>query len=197
MPQDTCTNCRQIGWNAATRVLTLDGNATLTLSGDNYLLCRLELRHSNSRLKIAARSTTLKMYMDAPENCPGVTGAGGANMSGRVINVNTNPATFALLVAGSSTVATAVDLFDGAVTAIDAPMAIYAPNSTVDFKNNLDFKGALVVKAIKVKNNADIAYDTRIGDISSGSSIRHYDYGTGSYRECTNSPTAAAPDSGC
>jgi hypothetical protein len=76
-------------------------------------------------------------------------------------------------------------------------MAIYAPNSTVDFKNNLDFKGSMVVKAIKVKNNAAIAYDTRIGDISSGSSIRHYDYGTGSYRECTNAPTGATADSGC
>jgi hypothetical protein len=76
-------------------------------------------------------------------------------------------------------------------------MAIYAPNSTVDFKNNLDFKGSLVVKTIKVKNNAEIAYDTRIGGIASGSSIRHYDFGTGTYRECTNSATAAAPDSGC
>jgi hypothetical protein len=197
VPQDTCTNCSQIGWNPATRVLTLDGDATLTLSGDNYLLCRLELRHGSSRLQIAARSTTLKMYMDVPENCPGVTGAGGADMSGKVINLNTNPATFALLVAGSSTVPTAVELGDGAVTAIDAPMAIYAPNSTVDFKNNLDFKGSLVVKTIKVKNNAEIAYDTRIGGIASGSSIRHYDFGTGTYRECTNSATAAAPDSGC
>jgi hypothetical protein len=197
VPQDTCTSCDQISWDPTTRVLVLDGSATLTLAGDDYLLCRLDLRHSSSRLQIAARSTTLKMYMDAPENCPGVTGAGSANMNGRVINLNTNPATFALLVTGSSAVATAVDLFDGAVTAIDAPMAIYAPNSTVDFKNNLDFKGSLVVKSIKVKNNAAITYDTRIGDIASGSSIRHYDYGTGSYRECTSSSTAAAPDSGC
>lgn len=197
MPQDTCTNCGQIGWNATTRVLTLDSNATLTLSGNEYLLCRIELRDANSRLLIAARSTTLKMYLDAPENCPGVTGAGSADMTGKVQNLNTNPATFALLVAGSATVPTAVDLSDGAVTAIDAPMAIYAPNSTVDFKNNLDFRGSLVVKAIKVKNNADIDYDTRIGSITSGSSIRHFDYGTGSYLECTNTPTATTPDSGC
>jgi type II secretory pathway pseudopilin PulG len=197
MPQDTCTSCDQIGWNETTRVLTLDGDATLTLSGDNYLFCRLELRNGNSRLQIAARSTTLKVYMDVPENCPGISGAGGADLSGRVINLNTNPATFALMVSGSSTIPTAIELADGAVTAIDAPMAIYAPNSTVDFKNNLDFKGSMVVKAIKVKNNAAIAYDTRIGDISSGSSIRHYDYGTGSYRECTNAPTGATADSGC
>ena len=162
-PQDTCTNCDQISWDATTRVLTIDSNATLTLSGDNYVLCRLDLKNASSRLQIAARSTTLKTYIDVPENCPGVTGSGSVNMSGRVINVNTNPATFALLVAGSATVATAVDLADLAVTAADAPMAIYAPNSTVDFKNNLDFTGALVAKTVKVKNNANIAYDTRIG----------------------------------
>ena len=184
-------------WNVATRVLTLDGNATLDAVGRQ--LSALPPGAAPQQLPPPDRRPldTLKMYMDAPENCPGVTGAGGADMSGRVINLNTNPATFALMVAGSSTVATAVDLFDGAVTAIDAPMAIYAPNSTVDFKNNLDFKGSLVVKTIKVKNNADIDYDTRIGDIASGSSIRHYDYGTGSYRECTSAPAAAVPDSGC
>ena len=196
-PQDTCANCGQISWNAATRVLTIDSNATLTLSGDNYVLCRLDLKNASSRLQIATRSTTLKTYVDVPENCPGVPAPGSVNMSGRVINLNTNPATFALLVAGSGTVATAVDLADLAVTAIDAPMAIYAPNSTVDFKNNLDFTGALVAKTIKVKNNANIAYDTRIGTITSGSSIRHYDHGTGSYRECTSAPTGTTPDTGC
>jgi hypothetical protein len=67
----------------------------------------------------------------------------------------------------------------------------------VDLKNNLDFTGALVAKTVKVKNNANVAYDTRIGTISSGSSIRHYDYGTGSYRECTSAPTGATPDAGC
>jgi hypothetical protein len=196
-PQDTCTNCDLIAWDPATRVLRVDGDATLTLSGNAYLLCRLDLVTGNSRLQIAARSTTLKMYLDVPENCPGVTGPGSADMTGRVINLNTNPATFALLVAGSATVATAVDVADVAVTALDAPMAIYAPNSTVDFKNNLDFTGALVAKTIKVKNNANVAYDTRIGTITSGSSIRHYDYGTGSYRECTGAPTGTAPDAGC
>jgi hypothetical protein len=197
LPQDTCTNCNLIAWNSTTRVLTVDGNATLTLSGDNYLLCRVDLKDPSSRLQIAARSGTLRMYIDAPENCPGVTGAGSAALNGRIINVNTDPSTFALLVAGSPTVATAIDLFDGAVTAVDAPMAIYAPNSTVDFKNNLDFRGSLAVKTIKVKNNAAIEYDTRIGTIASGSSIRHYDFGTGTYRECTGAPTATAPDSGC
>jgi hypothetical protein len=197
IPQDTCTDCGQISWDDSTRVLSVDGNATLTLSGNDYLLCRLDLKTGTSRLQIAPRSTTLKMYLDVPENCPGVTGPGSADMTGRVINLNANPATFALLVAGSATVATAVDLADVAVTALDAPMAIYAPNSTVDFKNNLDFTGALVAKTIKVKNNANVAYDTRIGTITSGSSIRHYDYGTGSYRECTSAPAGTAPDAGC
>ena len=54
------------------------------------------------------------------------------------------------------------------MTTLSAPMAIYAPNSTVDYKNNLDWKGALVAKKIDIKNNANIEYDSRVSDVSLG-----------------------------
>jgi hypothetical protein len=100
-----------------------------------------------------------------------------------------------LMVAGSTTVDTTVTIEDNAVTKLNAPMAIYAPNSTVDYKNNLDWKGALVAKTIKIQNNADIEYDTRLSDIFLAGGIRFYE--AQGYKECATLPTATAPDSGC
>ena len=122
------------------------------------------------------------MYIDAPENCPGVTGAGSVNLGGRVTNVNTNPATFALLMTGSGTTATAIDLFDGAVTAIDAPMSISLPTRRWTSRTTSNSRASSSRSRFKVKNNAAIEYDTRIGSITSGSAIRHYEYGSGSYQ---------------
>jgi hypothetical protein len=120
---------------------------------------------------------------------------GSANLAGQVLNVNSNPATFVLMVAGSTTVDTVVTIEDNAVTKLNAPMAIYAPNSTVDYKNNLDWKGALVAKTIKIQNNANIDYDPRVSGVSLDGGVRFYE--TQGYKECATTPTTTAPDSGC
>ena len=53
---DSCTTCGKIGWNSSTRVLSLSSNATLTLGGNTYSLCRLDLQNS-SQLKVAVNAT--------------------------------------------------------------------------------------------------------------------------------------------
>jgi len=104
-------------------------------------------------------------------------------------------ATFVLMVAGSTTTDTVVTIEDNAVSKLSAPMAIYAPNSTVEYKNNLDWKGALVAKKIDIKNNANIDYDSRVSDIFLAGGIRFYE--AQGYKECATAPTTSAPDSGC
>ena len=194
-PTDTCSSCGNISWNAATRVLNLSSNAILTLTGNIYSVCSLTLG-SNAQLKISARTTPLYFYIDTPESCGSTAGMGSATLNGQVLNVNSNPATFVLLVAGSATKATSVGIADNAVTALNAPMAIYAPNSTVNFMNNLDWKGALVAKTITIMNNATIAYDSRVStDISLGSPTRFYE--AQAYKECSSDAPTSVPNSGC
>jgi Tfp pilus assembly protein PilX len=190
-PRDTCSNCSRVEWTESTKVLRLTNNAVLNLSGNNYLFCKVEVE-STATLQIASRTTPLRIFIDSPQNCPGVSGAGNLTLDGTVTNLSSNPATLLFLVAGSATVPTTVNLPSG-----EATMGIYAPNSIVDFKNNLVYTGALVAKTIKLKNNAQINWDPRINDLSSGSDIRFYEPGTGSYKECTGTPTGTAPDSGC
>ena len=193
-PTDTCTNCPSIGWDPSTRVLNLGATSTLTLSGDTYSVCSLTIA-SGAQLKIAARTTPLLFYVDSPESCGNGAGMGNVTLTGQVLNLNSNPSTFVLLVAGSTSQATTITIEDNAVTAANAPMAIYAPNSTVDYKNNLDWSGALVAKTITIKNNATINYDSRVANITMNSAVRFYeDQG---YRECTSDPPTSTPDSGC
>jgi hypothetical protein len=101
-----------------------------------------------------------------------------------------------LFVAGSTKIATSVDLSSNDTAGSnDVIMAVYAPNSTVTYANNLTFIGAIVAKSIDLKNNSVITYDSRVTSITSGSSIRYYQgY---DYKECTGAATGTALDSGC
>ena len=53
------------------------------------------------------------------------------------------------------------DLSAGDNTAV----LIYAPNGPVAFKNSAEFHGAVFANNIQVKNNMNVAYDARIGEI--------------------------------
>jgi hypothetical protein len=118
---------------------------------------------------------------------------GSVGVNGQFTNLNTDPTTFVLMVVGSPTVATTLNLGNGATAT--SPMAIYAPRSTLNWLNDLNFTGAMVVRSFTVQNNTDLTYDPRLANISGYSAIRLYQ--RTSYKECTSVPPAAAPDSGC
>jgi hypothetical protein len=194
VPADTCTSCDRIEWDPSTRVLKLRNDATLTLSGNVYSFCQLEL-HNSAQLIIAPRdpSSPLKAYIDTPESCG--TGLGSAvfrNNTG-IVNLNSDPTTFQLRVAGSTTAATSVSFensFDATMI-----MAVYAPNSTVTMQNNLSLVGALAGKQVHLHNNTQLTYHERIGDIASGSSLRVYQ--DQDYVECVVDTAGSLPDDGC
>jgi type II secretory pathway pseudopilin PulG len=193
-PADACTSCDKIEWDPASRVLKLRNNSTLTLSGNLYNFCQLEL-HNSAQLIVAPRApdSPLKIYIDTPESCG--TGLGSAvfrNNSG-MVNLNTDPTTLQLRVAGSPTAASGVSFensFDSTMI-----MAVYAPNSTITMQNNLSLIGALAGKQVHMQNNTQLTYHERIADIATGSSIRVYQ--SEAYVECTVTPTGSAVDAGC
>ncbi len=91
---DQCTSCSGVNWNPSTRVLELRQNSTLTLGGNVYSFCRLELDNT-AQLKIAARElgTAVRIYMDSPENCGGGNGMGSVSVrnDSQIVNMNTIP----------------------------------------------------------------------------------------------------------
>ena len=191
-PQDTCSSCNKITWSSSTKVLTID-NATWNPTGNVYLFCRLDLK-SGGKIQVASRSTPLFFYIDSPENCGGTTGMGSVVLDGTFTNLYSPAHAIAILVAGSPTKATSVDLPSNDA---NSPIGIYAPNSTVIQKNNVNFTGAIVAKSLTVMNNANFTWHSSIDGLLSGSNIRFYQAATGSYKECTSAATGTAPDSGC
>ena len=191
-PQDTCSSCNKIAWSSSTKVLTIENPGVWNPTGNVYLLCRLDFK--SGTIQIASRSTPLFIYIDSPENCGGTTGMGSVVMDGTFTNLYSPAHAIAIMVAGSPTKATSVDLPTNSAT---SPIGIYAPNSTVIQKNNVNFTGAVVSKSLDVKNNAKFTWHDSINSLLSGSNIRFYQSATGSYKECTTAPTGAAPDSGC
>ena len=119
---------------------------------------------------------------------------GSVVMDGTFTNLYSPAHAIGIMVAGSSTNATSVDLPTNSAT---SPIGVYAPNSTVVMKNNVNFTGAVVAKSLTVDNNAKFTWHPAIDGLLSGSNIRFYQAATGSYKECTNIATGTAPDSGC
>jgi type II secretory pathway pseudopilin PulG len=196
-PRDSCSNCNRVEWDESTRVLRLGNNATLTLTGDVYSICRIELSNG-AALQVAVRSTPLKVFVDSPENCGGGAGMGSVAFGNgsQVSNFNTSPTTFQLLVAGSPAIPTSVDLANNSGSGdSDSVIAIYAPNSDVELRNNVRITGAVLGKSMTVSNNVRVTWDDRAGDIASDSPARLYE--RQNYKECTSAPTGSAPDSGC
>ena len=194
MPADACTSCDKISWNAATRSLVLDNNSTLTLSGDVYSFCKLEMNNS-SQLLISPRdpATPLKIYIDKPETCGAGTGSVTLRNNTGIVNLNSDPRTLQLYVAGSTSTATSVSFensFDSSMI-----MVVYAPDSTVSMTNHLDIVGAVAAKSFQMQNNTSLTYHERVGDITTGSTIRVYN--AEDYVECTTEQTDPTYDSGC
>jgi hypothetical protein len=195
---DPCTSCDSVSWNPTTRVLSLRNNATLTLGGNIYSFCRIELDNT-AQLKIAARplGVAARIYVDSPESCGGGSGMGSVSVrnNASIVNLNSDPTTLQLYVVGSPTVATSVDFSNGVDYQTDMIMALYAPYSTVTLRNNVSLTGAVAARSLVLQNNASITYSDRITDITSGSLIRLYR--AEEYKECANDQTSSAVDSGC
>ena len=199
-PKDTCTSCTGSGTKItldSNRVLTVNSGGTLTLTVDNYNFCKLNL--NGGTINIPARTTPLKIFIDTPENCSAVGSTAGSvyfKSTSEFNNLSTNPGLVALFVSGSATKATTVELSSNdSSSSADISLAIYAPNSTVDYANNLKFIGALVSKSLTLKNNAQLTYDSRVAGLTSGSTTRFYQ--SYDYKECANSPSSSSPDSAC
>jgi hypothetical protein len=191
--KDVCKFPGDIKWDASKRELIVDNAAELTLSGDVYSLCRLNLKN-NSRLFIAPRpaGSPVKIYFGSPEQC-GQTEPIMIENGWGITNNNTDPTTLQFFVRGSSSITTKVNIKNNTVNSAATPILIYAPNSEVMLENNAFFTGGLVGKIVELKNNVRFDFDPN-SVIGNGSSALVYQ--ASQHRECSPQPSGA-PDTGC
>jgi hypothetical protein len=185
-------------WDAANRILRINNNSSVTLTGDTYSFCYLEVEN-NAQLIIAPRAPArppLRIFIDKPENCAGA-GPDKGNIrvenNAAIVNQTDDVAMLQLYVEGSTSTATNV-LFRNNSGGPDTKLVVYAPNSTVTVENNGNFRGAIAAKRVTVANNGSLVWDARAAAVTmSTDSV----YQRRSWTECTVTPQGGAPDSGC
>jgi type II secretory pathway pseudopilin PulG len=193
--KDVCTNSSDILWDESKRELIVQGNATLTLSGDVYSLCRLNLK-GNSRLFIAARpaGNPIKFYFNRPSpECQGMTENIMIENGWGITNNNPDPTSLQFFVRGSSTTATKVNIKNTTAGSAATPIMIHAPNSEILLENNAFFNGGLVGKTVELKNDVRFTFDPNSLTPTGSTALV---YQPMAQRECSPQPPGA-PDSGC
>jgi type II secretory pathway pseudopilin PulG len=193
--KDVCTNPSDVLWDASKRELIVQGNATLTLSGDVYSLCRLNLK-GNSRLFIAARpaGNPIKFYFNRPSpECGGMTENIMIENGWGITNNNPDPTSLQFFVRGSSTQTTLVNIKNTTINSQATPIMIYAPNSYILLENQANFNGGLVGKTVELKNDVRFTFDPNSLTPTGSTALV---YQPMAQRECSPQPSGA-PDSGC
>jgi hypothetical protein len=177
-------------------VLNLKTAATLTLTGNTYSFCKVTLE-GLSQLLIGLRSPAqgpLRIYLDSPENCPGVTGAGTMTVKGTSImtNLNVDSDTLQIQAVGSPTTSTSIR-FENTISNLIG--TIYAPNSTVALENANGILGAVAAKRVTLEDTSRIVWHPSAADVTLDDLTPLFK--RTSWVECTPRPTGSEPDSGC
>lgn len=185
-------------WDAANRVLRVQNNSSVTLTGDTYSFCYLAVEN-NAQLIVAPRSAgrpPLRIFIDKPENCAGA-GSDRGNVkvenNAAIVNQTNDPAMLQLYVEGSTSIATSV-LFRNNSGGPDTVLVVYAPNSSFALRNNGNFRGAIAAKRVAVENNGSLMWDDRATVVTMSTSTVYQRRG---WTECTAVADEPAPDMGC
>jgi hypothetical protein len=174
-------------WNASTRTLTLRNKDAVTLGGTNYAICKLDMTGGTL---IAAQGTRVRIYFGGPEICGGQTTP--IDMTGgRIATTSGNPDDLALLVVGSPTTATTVNMRgNGAVN----QLLLYAPRSTATLNGTADFAGAFAAKSLTFNGTG------RVSGVSSSLTFTtpvEFLFKQTRFVECVGPLTTTAPGQGC
>ncbi len=168
----------------------------MTAGGQDYSFCRLVL-DSSAQLIVAA-GAQVRIFFDAPENCPTLgSGPQGLIDSGaKLTTTNGSPASLQLLLVGSRKPAVTSDnVVMNSNSSSTMPVILYAPRSAVRLDSNSQLLGAVAGESVSLNSNA------RITAHPAGAALElpvpiHYERTR--FVECTLiSAPPTAPSSGC
>ena len=195
-PDTISGNRSDVIWDPVNRTLEIGSNSALTLGGQDYSFCKLQLA-SNSSLIVAA-GASVRIFFDAPENCP-TLGAGPQiklESNSRLTTTNGGPGTLQLLVVGSSNPSVQSDnVVIDSNSRTTMPVVLYAPRSGIVINSNSTILGAVAGETVALDGNARVTSHT---DASSLELPLPLKYEQRQFVECsaTQAP-ASAPSTNC
>jgi hypothetical protein len=190
--------CNQ-AWNATTKILQLNSNASITLGSSggtyNYFFCQMTL-NSNSSMYIAA-GATVRIYFGSPDTAPCLNQSSPLNLNSnsKILPTGAGPIDIALLVVGSDTKSTTVNLNSNTqLPSCPQSFVLYAPRTAVTFNSNSQFCGGLAGKSLQF--NSDSGGVNNAGTQFELPNTVAGHYAPEDYVECAGT-TGATPSTGC
>lgn len=195
------------GFNAAggatkscgTRELVIGSNASVTLGGSVYSLCKLTLS-SNSALYIAPGKEVL-IYFDSPEACGYSNGVTQLELlsNSRITPQIGGSGSIALLFVGSQNLQTIALL--NSKTSVEDPVhctqnfVIYGPYTDIEMDSNTSFCGAMAGKTVHLDSNAEVWTSSGVQQFYLPLVAPHYQ--ATRFIDCAATTATGAPDEGC
>jgi hypothetical protein len=186
-------------WDSTTRTLNLQGGSQVSVTGGDYLLCRLDM--SGGSTLIMEAGALVRIFFDKPENCgwsPGDTAEQiKVTGSSKILSSGYNPqgGSFELpgfYMAGSDIGIKSEANFSGTPGAL-YQLVLYAPRTDVTITGTADYEGAVAGQTLELGGNATLSADQ---DMPSPDVQTVLIYRPGHYVECTG-PTGSPPDANC
>ena len=178
------------------RELALSSNTSVTLAGDTYSFCRLEM-DSNTNLLIAA-GATVRIYFDSPEACGQAPGTAQLALvsNSRITSSEGGATNVAMYFVGSGTQATTIHLQSNTQVSggCEQNFVIYAPRTAINLDANSTYCGALAGKSILIDSNAKVYADAGASTFTLPPAAPHYVVER--FVECSG-VSGGAPDAGC
>jgi hypothetical protein len=172
-----------------------DSKSTLTLTGGDYWLCKLDL---NGGQLIMGEKAPVRIFFDTPENC-------GISSGGTQIDLNGGSTITAtgynedlqiyempgFYLTGSTSRPTTVNINGNAKD--ENEMVMYGPNTTFNINGNMTYIGVIAGKKVNINGNATITQPKGYKPPEIGGATI---YSRQSYLECTTS-VSSPPNAGC
>lgn len=180
-----------ITYNATTRVLTMSGQASLTLGGGLYNFCEVDMS-GGSTITLAAGVMT-EIFIDSPDDLGSgcASGTGSLNMTGGSswINSSQNPLAMQIYVYGLNNGTATVNLTGNA----NMYGVVYAPQSQVNLSGNGILVGGLAGLNVTISGNG-FNWDGRSQTIQATTAGIYYRTG---WSQCAPKPSTSDPGSAC
>ncbi len=182
-------------WDATTRTISTSNNATLTLGGGDYFVCKLLI--SNNGHLIMADEAHVRVFFDTPENCGLKSVAKQIDISNNADITSTGyqpklgkfdvPGFYLM---GSATIKTKVEWSNNSGT---NEFVLYGPNTDIELNNNATYIGVIAGKTVHLDNNAIVKQDAGFKSPPIGGATL---FQRQSYVECTGG-SASPPNAYC
>lgn len=192
-PVEPYDSSSRVTYDSATRALNVGTSGSITLGGGTYNFCSVTL--GNQASIVIAAGAVVRIYLDSPDRdgsgCPEGSGTlTSGNNSLFASAASGDPAALQIYVWGDRDEEHVLDLpnrdrFNAAV---------YAPNSTVRFKNSGTVAGGISARRIEFKNSSRFDWDADLASFRATTVLVHY---RTAWRECRALGASADPSAPC